>query len=156
MLPIRCRFRRRRVAEPVRFKRAALIVANLDRALVLYRDALGLTLQSIKNSPVDSYSYEIFGIDPAARLRMAALDGPAGQERTLALIEVTPPRPRPAQPGNATVIWVADMDAALAGIARAPGVTIHPERALHTHDGKVGREVGLIDADGHAVVVYHV
>lgn len=144
------------MAEPVRFKRAALIVADLDRALALYRDALGLTLQSIKDSPADSYSYEIFGIDPATRLRMAALDGPAGQERTLALLEVTPPRPRPALPGNATVIWVADMNAALARIVLAPGVRIYPERALHTHDGKVGREVGLVDADGHAVVVYHV
>jgi catechol 2,3-dioxygenase-like lactoylglutathione lyase family enzyme len=144
------------MAEPVRFKRAALIVADLDRALALYRDALGFTLQSIKNSPQDSYSYEIFGIDPAARLRMAALDGPPGQERTLALLEVTPARPAAAAPGNATVIWVEDMDAVLTAIERAPGVRRFAERALHTHDGKVGREVGLVDADGHAVVIYHV
>lgn len=143
------------MTEPVRFKRAALIVADLDRALALYRDALGFTLQSIKQSDSDSYSYEIFGIDPAARLRMAALDGPPGQERTLALLEVTPPPPRPARPGSATVIELMDIDRAVAAITAQPGVTLFAERALNTHDGRVGREVGLIDADGHAVVLYH-
>ncbi len=143
------------LTDPARFKRAALIVADLDRALALYRDALGFTLQSIKQSAPDSYSYEIFGIDPAARLRMAALDGPPGQERTLALLEVTPPPTRPARPGSATVVELADVDRAVAAASILPGVKLFAERALHTHDGRVGREVGLIDVDGHAVVLYH-
>jgi catechol 2,3-dioxygenase-like lactoylglutathione lyase family enzyme len=144
------------VSEPVRFKRAALIVGDLDRSLALYRDLLGFHLQSIKQSAADSYSYEIFGIDPAATLRMAALDGPAGQERTLALIEVRPAPPRLERPSAATVIEVADIEAVLEGLAGLPEVTVLPERALHTHDGRVGREVGVIDADGHAAVIFHV
>ena len=156
MLPIRSRSKPSFVTEPVRFKRAALIVADLDRALALYRDALGFILQSIKNSPCTSYSYEIFGIDPGARLRMAALDGPPGQERTIALLEVAPARAAPDMPVCSTVVWVADMDTTLAAVRAAPGVKIFPERPLHTHDGKLGREIGLVDADGHAVVIYHV
>ncbi|MFN6933567.1 MAG: VOC family protein [Tsuneonella sp.] len=144
------------MTDPVRFKRAALIVGDLDRALALYRDALGFRLQSIKLSASDSYSYEIFGIDPGATMRMAALDGPDGQERTLALIEVVPSPPKLSRPSAATVIEVADIGAALDRIATLDGVTVLPERPLHTHDGRIGREVGVIDADGHAAVLYRV
>lgn len=144
------------MTEPVRFKRAALIVGDLDRSLALYRDVLGFRLHSIKQSAHDSYSYEIFGIEPSAAMRMAALDGPAGQDRTLALIEVRPAPPRLERPSAATVIEVADIGAALARLAQLPGITVLPERALHTHDGRIGREVGVIDADGHAAVLYHV
>lgn len=144
------------MSDPVRFKRAALIVGDLERSLALYAGALGFRLQSVKESARDSYSYEIFGIDPAASLRMAALDGPAGQERTLALIEVRPAPPRLLRPSAATVIEVHDMSATLRRLSALPGITILPERALHTHDGRVGREVGVIDADGHAAVLYHV
>lgn len=142
--------------DPVRFKRAALIVGDLDRALALYRDALGFVLHSIKDSAADSYSYDIFSIPREATLRMAALDGPDGQERTLALIEVRPPPPRLAQPSAATVIEVADLDATLARVAAVPGVRVLAERQLLTHDGRIGREIGVIDADGHAAVLYRV
>jgi len=142
--------------DAIRFKRAALIVADLDRSLAVYRDALGFALESIKDSATDSYSYEIFGVPAASRLRMAALDGPDEQLRTLALIEVTPPLPPTAGPRAATVVYVADIDAVLERLATVPGVRLLPERELRTHDGKLGREVGVIDPDGHAIVVYRV
>lgn len=142
--------------EDVRFKRAALIVADLDRSLAIYRDALGFTLQSVKVSAADSYSYEIFDIAPDARLRMAALDGPADQPRTLALIEVRPVLPPRRGARSATVIYVADLDRVIDRLAGVPWVRLLPERPLHTHDGAVGREVGAIDPDGHAIVVYTV
>ena len=144
------------MGDPVRLKRAALIVADLDRALAVYCGALGFTLESIKKSPADSYSYEIFGLPPTAQLRMAALNGPADQPRTLALIEVRPAPPPASGPRAATVVYVADIDAVLVRLREAPGTRLLPERALHTHDGKIGREVGVIDPDGHAIVVYHV
>jgi catechol 2,3-dioxygenase-like lactoylglutathione lyase family enzyme len=144
------------VTDPVRFKRAALLVADLDRSLAVYRDALGFTLESIKNSPTDSYSYEIFGLPEDAKLRMAALDGPSDQPRTLALLEVRPALPPQAGPRAATVVYVADIDAALDRLRRIDGVRLLPERELRTHDGKLGREVGVIDPDGHAIVLYHV
>lgn len=144
------------LSDPVRFKRAALIVGDLDRSLALYEGALGFRLQSIKESASDSYSYEIFGIDHSASLRMAALDGPRGQERTLALIEVRPAPPRLHRPSAATVIEVRDLVDTLRRLSALPGLTILPERPLHTHDGRVGREIGVLDADGHALVLYHV
>lgn len=142
--------------DDVRFKRSALIVASLERSLAIYRDALGFELQSIKQSAADSYSYEIFDIAPDARLRMAALDGPADQPRTLALIEVEPPMPPAPRPRSATVVFVADLDRVIERLGAVPGIRMLPERELHTHDGAVGREVGAIDPDGHAIVVYTV
>lgn len=140
----------------LRFKRAALIIGDLDRSLALYRDALGFTLQSIKQSPSDSYSYEIFSVPASSRLRMAALDGPLGQERTLALIEVIPLARNDRAPRAAMVIEVANIDRAVAAASDVPGVIVLSERTLFTHDGRQGREVGLIDPDGHAVVLYNV
>jgi predicted enzyme related to lactoylglutathione lyase len=142
------------MADPVHFKRAALIVADLDRALAVYRDAIGLKLQSIKNSAADSYSYEIFGIDPAVSLRMAALDAAPGQERALALIEARPLPAHHVGPRAATVLNVTDIDAVAARLAATPGVRLFPERPLHTHDGRIGRELAAIDPDGHALVLY--
>ena len=50
----------------------------------------------------------------------------------------------------------ATLDRAIAAAQALPGVTVFAERALHTHDGRAGREIGLIDADGHALVLFHV
>lgn len=143
------------MGDPIRFKRAALIVAELDRSLAVYVGALGFTLQSIKESASDSYSYEIFGVPAEAKLRMAALDGPPDQPRTLALIEVRPPLPPTSGPRASTVVHVADLDVVLDRLRAVPAVRLLPERTLYTHDGKLGREVGVIDPDGHAIVVYH-
>jgi hypothetical protein len=87
---------------------------------------------------------------------MAALDGPGDQQRTLALLEVQPPLPPPSGPRAATVILVDDIDAVTARLAATDGVWLLPERELRTHDGRIGREVGAIDPDGHAIVIYHV
>jgi catechol 2,3-dioxygenase-like lactoylglutathione lyase family enzyme len=142
--------------DAVRFKRAALLVGDLDRSLAVYRNALGFTLQSIKESSADSYSYEIFDIPRGARLRMAALDGPDDQLRTLALIEVRPAVPPAGSPRASTVVYVGDIDGVLERLEAVSGVRLLRERALHTHDGRIGREVGVIDPDGHAIVLYHV
>lgn len=141
---------------PLRFKRAALVVADIDRSLALYRDALGFRLESIKDSAADSYSYEIFGLPAEAMLRMAALDGPDDQLRTLALIEVRPSPPAATSPRAGIVLWIDDLDGVLKRLAALDTVRMLPERELRTHDGKIGREVGVIDADGHAIVLYNV
>ena len=42
----------------MRFQRTNFLVSDLDRALVLYRDILGMKVDLIKESEEDSYSYE--------------------------------------------------------------------------------------------------
>ena len=138
----------------VRFQRANFVVRDLDRALRFYVDVLGLTLAFQKESEKTSYSYPCFDIDPASDLRFAVLSAP-DQPRVMALTEVKNPAP-PALPHPrqaAIVLEVPDVDAAMAR-ARAAGFEVVPEEKLLTHDGRIGREIGLIDADDHLVVIY--
>lgn len=142
------------VKPPVRFQRANYVVADLERSLGFYRDVLGFVVEHQHESPADSYSYPVFSIDPAARLRFALLTAP-GQPRVMALTEVRGTTlPAVVLPRRAAIVLdVADIDGVVAG-ARQLGLEVYPEERLETHDGRTGREVGIVDADGHLVVIY--
>ena len=140
----------------VRFQRANFVVTDLDRALRFYRDALGLKLDFVKNSPDDSYSYDVFEIDPSQPIRFAVLSTET-QVRVLALTELpgatldAVPNPR----RSAIVLEVGDVDGVVAA-ARDAGCHVYSEDELVTHDGRVGREVGFVDHDGNLTVIYHI
>ena len=140
----------------VRFQRANFLVTDLDRALELYRDILGMQLDFVKDSEADSYSYPVFEIDRAAKLRFAVLST-ADQPRVMALTEVTrqdvaaQALPRRA----AIVLEMADIDGVVADCSRR-GLQVYPEERLETHDGRIGREVGVVDEDGNLIVIYYI
>ena len=140
----------------VRFQRANFVVRDLEHALGFYRDILGFEVEYIENSPADSYSYTVFEIDRKATLRFATLSTP-GQPRVMALTEVKGvtlkhcPDPKRA----AIVLEVADFDY-VCERAVAWGLIVHPEEKLVTHDGRIGREAGIVDHDGNLVVIYHI
>ena len=140
----------------VRFQRANFVVRDLEHALGFYRDILGFEVEYIEESPTDSYSYPVFEIDRKATLRFATLSTP-GQPRVMALTEVKGvtlkhcPDPKRA----AIVLEVADFDY-VCERAIAWGLIVHPEEKLVTHDGRIGREAGIVDHDGNLVVIYHI
>jgi predicted enzyme related to lactoylglutathione lyase len=138
----------------VRFQRANFVVRDLGHALAFYRDILGFEVEHMHESPADSYSYPVFEIDRAAKLRFALLSAP-GQPRVLALTEVKGMhlKPCPDPKRSALVLDVADIDA-VARKALAGGLIVHPEEQLVTHDGRTGREIGIVDHDGNLVVIY--
>ena len=140
----------------VRFQRGNHVVRDLDRALDFYRDVLGFAVEFTLPPNPDSYSYPVFDIPRAAVMRFCVLST-ATQPRVMALTEVTGiTLPAPAHPRRAAIVLeVADPDAVMAG-ARALGLTVCDEHALHTHDGRTGREIGIIDADDHLVVIYRI
>ena len=139
----------------VRFQRGNFVVRDIDRSLRFYRDVLGLELAFVKESPEDSYSYEVFEIDKARKLRFAVLSAP-DQPRVLALTEVPAElEPQPAPRRSAIVIEVGDVDAVVAG-AEAAGCKVYPEDELLTHDGRRGREVGIVDFDDNLTVIYRI
>ena len=77
-------------------KRPNLVVSDIERALTIYRDILGLTASDIGTSSPDSYSYPVFNIPDGAQIRGATLHEP-GEQRVLALTELAtldlaPPR----------------------------------------------------------------
>ena len=140
----------------VRFQRANFLVSNFDRALILYRDILGLEEAFIKDSEEDSYSYEVFEINRDSSMRMAVLSSET-QPRGMALTEVANPGldtqslPRRA----AIVLQVEDVDGIVAD-CKQHGFDIYREERLETHDGRVGREIGIVDDDGNLVVIYYI
>lgn len=139
-----------------RFQRANYVVSNMQRALQLYRDVLGLTIEFSKDSPADSYSYDVFELDRSASLGFVVLST-ATQPKVMALTEVRnldlPPAGVPRR--AAIVLHVDDIDTVVAGCT-ALGLKVYAEDRLETHDGRIGREVGIVDADGNLVVIYNI
>jgi catechol 2,3-dioxygenase-like lactoylglutathione lyase family enzyme len=138
----------------IRFQRGNYVVADLDRALSFYRDVLGFEVTYILPPNPTSYSYSVFAIPSEAVMRFCVLSTQT-QVRVMALTEVAGislvalPHPRRA----AIVLEIDDLDAAIAG-ALALGLTIYDEEVLRTNDGRIGREIGIVDFDDNLVVLY--
>ncbi len=140
----------------MRFQRANYLVSNKDRALLLYRDILGMNLDFMKQSEDDSYSYDVFEIDKSISIEFALLSY-KDQPRVMALtilgdgnLELNP-LPRRA----AICIEVDDVDDIL-GKCEKNNFHYFKEEHLVTHDGREGREIGILDDDGNLTVIYKI
>lgn len=140
----------------VRFQRGNHVVADLDRALRLYRDVLGFEVSFTLPPNPHSYSYAVFDIAREAVMRFCVLSTET-QERVMALTEVKgvalAPVPHPRR--SAIVLEVGDPDAVMAG-AQALGLTVYDEEVLKTKDGRIGREIGIVDFDDNLIVIYKI
>jgi len=135
------------------YKRITLIVADIERSLTIYRDILGFTINYIKDSAEDSYSYPVFKIPKEAKIRFATLDSPS-QERTLALTEVKGCKlPEPSTPiMSASVIKVENLAGIIEEI-RALGLET-TESETDSNEYFTFLEQAFIDFDGHLIVLY--
>ncbi len=141
-------------ASLVEFKRGNIVVADIDRALTVYRDILGFTVDRISESSPDSYSYPVFEIPREAKLRFASLST-ATQTRTLALTEITGielQKPKPPHMST-NVIRVTDMESVMNKIEALGLKTVREERSS-TPEGISFVERAFVDFDGHLVVLY--
>ena len=138
----------------VRFQRGNFVVADLERALTFYRDVLGFEVAYQHGHNPDSYSIPVFNIPDGAELGFCTLST-RNQIRVMALTEIKgvdlPPVPAPRR--SAIVLDVADPDAIMTG-AGALGLTVYPEERLETNDGRIGREIGIVDFDDNLIVIY--
>lgn len=103
------------------------------------------------------YSREVFALGADATVRLCTLSA-TGQPRTLALVEaggIALPQLRGPR-RSAAVLRVADLDGVMRTASILPGVTVIAEHPLHTHDGRIGREAGIVDADGNLIVIYSI
>ena len=142
------------VKPAVRFQRANFVVSDLDRALTFYEGVLGFEVTFRKGHNPDSYSIPVFEIPAGAELGFAILSLP-GQPRVMALSEIAgidlEPVPHPRR--GAIVLETQDPDAVVAQ-SRALGLAVYEEGRLETHDGRIGREIGIVDFDDNLVVIY--
>ena len=140
----------------MRFQRANYLVSNKERALLLYRDILGMSLDFMKVSEEDSYSYDVFDIDDSIAIEFALLSY-QDQPRVMALTILgngnleKNPLPRRA----AICIEVDDVDDAVSK-CNENGFHCYGEDHLITHDGREGKEVGILDDDGNLIVIYKI
>ena len=140
----------------MRFQRAIYLVSNKERALLLYRDILGMSLDFMKVSEEDSYSYDVFDIDDSIAIEFALLSY-QDQPRVMALTILGDgnleknPLPRRA----AICIEVDDVDDAVSK-CNENGFHCYGEDHLITHDGREGKEVGILDDDGNLIVIYKI
>ena len=138
----------------VRFQRANFLVSDMRAALRFYVDVLGLELAFLKPDRDKSYSHAVFGIDPSGTVGFAALSTPT-QPRVMALTEV-PGLGEPATPRRSAIVLDTEDFDGVVERARRGGYRVFPEEQLVTHDGRVGREIGILDADGNLTVIYRI
>jgi catechol 2,3-dioxygenase-like lactoylglutathione lyase family enzyme len=133
-----------------------LNVANLDRSLALYRDALGFEVTTAPGAPRASAQLVS---EPGAMIRIARVKAPAGPF-VLELVEWTgtPLRQQQARiqdPGATMLaINVSDIDAKLAAMRQHPGVTVLTAGGrpyVSTGRGGENRAVMLRDENGFVI-----
>ena len=73
----------------------------------------------------------------------------------LSEIKNVPLAPVPHPRRSAIVLDVADPDEVMAASA-ALGLKVYEEGRLQTHDGRIGREIGIVDFDDNLVVIYQI
>ena len=140
----------------LRFQRGNFVVSDLDRALIFYRDVLGFSVAYQNGHNPDSYSIPVFNIPEGAELGFCTLST-RDQVRVMALTEIkgVPLPPVPAPRRSAIVLDVDDPDAIVQG-AKALGLTVYHEQRLETNDGRLGREIGIVDFDDNLIVIYKI
>jgi hypothetical protein len=138
------------------YKRQLYVVTDMERALTLWRDVLGLQPGEITTSGPNSYSREVFNIPARANMRFCTLSAGPNQMRTLALLEVRGVR-LPPKTGIRTTGAVINANGRLDAIiasARRMGLTVFSQRILESASQGNGIEQGFLDWDGNVIVLY--
>ena len=140
----------------MRFQRTNYLVSDANRALLFYRDILGMTLDFMKQSEDDSYSYEVFDINKGKPIEFAILSY-KNQPRIMALTILVEDNlgKNPLPRRSAICIEVDDVDDVL-NKCEAHGFHCFKEEHLVTHAGREGREVGILDDDGNLTLIYKI
>lgn len=137
-------------------KRPNLVVADLARSLVIYRDILGFTAGDIATSGPNSFSYPVFNIPAGTPMRSVALHEP-GEQRVIALTELASldlPRPHDAPYMSTVVIGITDLEGKFARLADM-GLSVTETRIAEGAEFTF-IEQAFTDPDGHLIVCYEV
>jgi catechol 2,3-dioxygenase-like lactoylglutathione lyase family enzyme len=134
-----------------------LTVADLDRSLAFWRDAMGMV--EVVNQEKKGGYLEAIVCEPGAHVRMVQLEFPGGGTR-IELFQYLAPkggahRSRPADVGFIHVcVECNDIDALGARLVSAGGMPLGPAVVIDTGVNAGGRGVYLRDPDGHVVELF--
>lgn len=136
---------------------AGLTVANLDRSLAFWRDAMGM-VEVVSQEKHGGY-LEAIVCEPGAHVRMVHLEFPGGGPR-IELFQYLAPkggvhRSRPADVGFSHVcVACDDIQALRTRLIAAGGVPFGPVVTIDTGANAGGLGVYLRDPDGHVVELF--
>ncbi len=137
------------------YKRNTLAVADYKKSLTIYRDILGFSVNYIKQSDTNSYSYPVFNIPSNATATFVALDSPI-QERTFALTEIKGVD-LPKQDGIRTSVSVLKVDDLSATIKQLQELGLETLDLIQdSTDGIRYIEQAFVDFDGHLILLYQI
>lgn len=138
------------------YKRQLYVVSDMERALTLWRDAIGFQPGEVTTSGPNSYSREVFNVPQEVQMRFCTLSAGPTQVRTLALLEVKGTT-LPPKTGIRTTAAVIDARGRLDEIiakAKNMGLTVFSRRDLPSQTQGMGAEQGFLDWDGNVIVLY--
>lgn len=133
-------------------RRPTLVVHDMEGALRLYRDILGLKLGRLGQDDPESYVYTTFNIPKRTPVMHATMDTDKGG-RVLSLVEVKSMIVPNSKNMLRTSAIMINANGRLDEIRKRlikDGFTVYPNHKL----GRTGTEFAFIDADGHLIALY--
>jgi catechol 2,3-dioxygenase-like lactoylglutathione lyase family enzyme len=144
-------------AESIVLKRVPVVVSDMEKSLKLYRDILGLTVESDKMMQPDEHDERVFNVAPGGLTRSVKFNLGPDQIRAVGLFEVKGYKGKdPKAPHDHGIVFRVTRLDDIHAQAKAAGIRIVDFVDLTTNDGQKGRELTMLDPDGHLVLVYQI
>jgi len=144
-------------AEPIVLKRVPIVVSDMDKSLKLYRDILGLTVESDNMMKPDAHDERVFNVGPGGLNRSVKFNLGPEQIRAVGLFEVKGYKGKdPKAPHDHGIVFRVTRIDEIHAQAKAAGIRIVDFVDLTTNDGQKGRELTMLDPDGHLVLTYQI
>jgi catechol 2,3-dioxygenase-like lactoylglutathione lyase family enzyme len=144
-------------ADSIVLKRVPIVVSDMEQSLKLYRDVLGLTVESDKMMSPDAHDERVFNVPPGGLSRSVKFNLGPDQIRAIGLFEVKGYKGKdPKAPHDHGVVFRVTRIDDIHTQAKAAGIRIVDFVDLTTSAGEKGRELTMLDPDGHLVLVYQV
>jgi catechol 2,3-dioxygenase-like lactoylglutathione lyase family enzyme len=144
-------------AEPIALKRVPIVVSNMENSLKLYRDILQLKVESDKMMKPDAHDERVFNVPSGGLTRSVKFNLGPDQIRAVGLFEVKGYKGKdPKAPHDHGIVFRVTRIDEINTQAKAAGIRIVDFVDLTTSTGEKGRELTMLDPDGHLVLVYQV
>lgn len=144
-------------ADSIALKRVPIVVSDMERSLKLYRDILGLTVESDNMMKPNAHDERVFNVPPGGLKRSVKFNLGPDQIRAVGLFEVEGYKGKdPKAPHDHGIVFRVTRIDDIHAKAKAAGIRIVDFVDLTTSAGEKGRELTMLDPDGHLVLVYQV
>jgi catechol 2,3-dioxygenase-like lactoylglutathione lyase family enzyme len=142
-------------AETIVLKRVPIVVSDMDKSLKLYRDILGLSVESDNMMKPNEHDERVFNVPPGGLNRSVKFNLGPDQIRAVGLFEVKGYKGKdPTGVFDHGVVFRVDRIGDIHAKLKAGEHRIIDFVDLVTAAGDKGRELAFLDPDGHLVLVY--